>query len=303
MKTQRTLKNLIGVGSLASALVLGGCANHHNAPATSAALEDTTFTVNHGVQFSPEDWPEALYGDLYLPEGERLRTVVLMVHGGGWEGRSRGDMSWIAEELAGHGFAVFNVDYRFAPEHIFPAQLHDLQIARTWLNRHAEQYRLDASEVSGFGFSSGAHLIALMALAANSDHAGALNQPYGGPETALSSVVAGGTPADLTTFGSGKLIRQFLGGKKHDIPDTYRTASPITYVTGNAPPFFLFHGNMDNLVPFRQSRKLHETLLANGVESELFEMRLRGHITSFLTAGSAVDKATDFLARHHKDER
>lgn len=87
---------------------------------------------------------------------------------------------------------MFNVDYRFAPDYIFPAQLHDLQVARTWLNRHAEQYRLDVSQVSGFGFSSGAHLIALMALVASSDDADAdadaLNQPYGGPDTTLSAV-------------------------------------------------------------------------------------------------------------------
>jgi len=303
LKTQGALKAVIGLGTLVSALLLGGCASHHNAPAESVTLKDTTFTVNYSVQFSPDDWPETLYGDLYLPEGEALRPVVLMVHGGGWERRSRSDMNWIAEQLAGHGFAVFNIDYRFAPEHVFPAQLHDLQIARTWLNRHADQYRLDASQVNGFGFSSGAHLIALMALVASSDNdeAEALSTPWGGPDTALNAVVAGGTPADLTSFGSGKLLRQFLGGTQADMPDTYRVASPITHVTGNAPPFFLFHGNMDSLVPFRQAEKLHEALLASGVESELFEMRLRGHVTSFLTSGNAVSESTGFLERQNSE--
>jgi len=300
LRAHETLKILVGVGTLVSALVLGGCASYHNAPAEPVELKNTSFTVNHGVQFSPDDWPKKLYGDLYLPEGEQLHPVVLMVHGGGWEGRSRSDISWISEKLASHGFAVFNIDYRLAPDYIFPAQLHDLQIARTWLNHNAEQFRLDASRVNGFGFSSGAHLIALMALVASSNDAESLNQPYGGPDTALNAVVAGGTPADLTAFGSGKLLRQFLGGTKADIPDTYRAASPITYVTRNSPPFFLFHGNMDSLVPFRQAQTLHDTLLANGVESELFEMRLRGHITSFLTAGSAISKATGFLMRHNK---
>ncbi|WP_417512810.1 alpha/beta fold hydrolase [Marinobacter sp.] len=298
MDTQRALKSVIALGTLMSALLLGGCATHHNAPAKNVSLENTAFSTDYSVRFSPEDWPEALYGDLYLPKGVTLRPVVLMVHGGGWERRSRGDMSWIAEELASHGFAVFNVDYRFAPEYTFPAQLHDLQIARTWLNRHADQYQLDASRVYGFGFSSGAHLIALLALVSSSGDAEALNQPYGGSDTVLRAVVAGGTPADLTTFGSGKLLRQFLGGAQPDIPDTYRTASPITHVTGDAPPFFLFHGNMDSLVPFRQAKTLHQTLLASGVESELYEMRLRGHVTSFLTAGSAVSEASGFLKRH-----
>jgi len=254
------------------------------------------------LRFSPGDWPEALFADLYLPTGQvsqRRYPVVLMVHGGGWQRRSREDMAWIAEEVASHRFAVMNIDYRFAPKHTFPAQLHDLQLARQWLNRHAGEYHLDPNQVSGFGFSSGAHLIALMALVASSDSD--LNQPHGGPETRLNAVVTGGLPSDLMAFGSGKLIRQFLGGEQQEMPETYRKASPISHVTVNAPPFFLFHGAMDMLVPFGQAERFREALEDHQVHSELYEMHLRGHVTSFLTAGDAVDEAIGFLARQNVD--
>ncbi len=277
-------------------LLLSGCANHINAPAQDISLERTDFRVQKDVVFSPQDWPQTLKADLYLPDSDQTRPAVLMVHGGGWERRSRQDMNWIAEHLAERGFAVMNIDYRFAPEFRFPAQLHDLQIAMHWLRANAAELNVDTQRIGGFGFSSGAHLVSLLALTAG--QGGELNEPHGGPETGPVAVVAGGLPSDLRTFGSGKLIRQFLDGSQEDMPDVYRAASPAAHVTAAAPPFFLFHGGMDMLVPTEQAREFSALLDRKGVENELYIMHLRGHITSFLTSGNAVDEATGFLARH-----
>ncbi|MEX2476081.1 alpha/beta hydrolase fold domain-containing protein [Marinobacter sp.] len=278
---------------------LSGCASHHGSPDTAAPTwPDTSFELKQNLSYTPEDWPAALNADLYLPERRhhRKHPVVLLVHGGGWERRSREDMSGIAEDLASRGFAVMNIDYRFAPDHTFPAQLHDLQTAMHWLHDNSEGYGLSPDHISAFGFSSGAHLVTLMALVASSDSE--LNEPHGGPHTRPVAVVAGGIPSDLRAFGSGKLIRQFLGGEQNDMPDTYRQASPIVHVSPDAPPFFLFHGAMDMLVPVKQARWLREELTNHQVPTEFYEMHLRGHITSFLTSGTAVDRATDFLLRH-----
>jgi len=280
---------------LASAL-LSACASHQNAPQQTATTPETDFSTRTDITFSPDGWSRTLQADLYLPETGDLLPAVLLVHGGGWERRSREDMAWIAEHLASRGFAVMNIDYRFAPEHTFPAQLYDLQVAMKWLYHHADTYRLDRNAISAFGFSSGAHLVSLMALVAETRHP--LNQPHGGDHARPVAVVAGGLPGDLRTFGSGKLIRQFLGGEQEDIPAVYRAASPITHISAGAPPFFLFHGALDMLVPVSQAREFRARLTDHGVESELYLMHLRGHITSFLTAGNAVEKATDFLIRH-----
>ncbi|MEX0603331.1 MAG: alpha/beta hydrolase [Marinobacter sp.] len=277
-------------------LLLAGCANHINAPEQAIDLEHTDYSVRKDIVFSPADWPQTLKADLYLPDGEQTRPAVLMVHGGGWERRSRQDMNWIAEHLTAHGIAVMNIDYRFAPEFQFPAQLHDLQIAMHWLRGHAAELKIDPDRVGGFGFSSGAHLVSLLATLAG--EGGELNEPHGGPETRLEAIVAGGLPSDLRTFGSGKLLRQFLGGTRADMPDVYRAASPVTHVTEQTPPFFLFHGGMDTLVPTEQATDFRALLEANGVENELYILRFRGHITSFLTSGDAVDEATVFLVRH-----
>lgn len=289
----------VSIFVLSALASLPGCSSYYGEENQATAQPETTdYDIVQGLTYTPADWPQALQGDLYLPQQNKPSPVVLMVHGGGWNSRSPADMVWIAEELAGHGFAVFNIAYRFAPEYRFPAQLHDLQVARQWLDEHGERYQLDTQRVSGFGFSSGAHLIALLATVASSDSD--LNQPYGGPETRLNAVVAGGTPADLTSFDSGKLLLQFLGADQSTIPETYRVASPITHITPQTPPFFLFHGSMDSLVPYAQAEAFHRALRAEGVQSSLLKMHLRGHITSFLTGGNAVEQGLMFLAREQK---
>ena len=295
MSERRTNTRLL-VASIGLSLILAGCANHINAPEEDITLEHTNYRVQKDVVFSPQGWPQTLKADVYLPDEARETPAILMVHGGGWERRSRQDMNWIAEHLAGHGFAVMNIDYRFAPEFRFPAQLHDLQIATRWLRTHAAELNVDTRRIGGFGFSSGAHLVSLLGVVAG--QGGELNEPHGGPETALAAVVAGGLPSDLRDFGSGKLLRQLMGGTREEMPDLYRAASPAAHVTAQAPPFFLFHGGMDMLVPSKQATDFRALLESEGVENELYIMRLRGHITSFLTSGNAVDEATVFLARH-----
>lgn len=277
-------------------LLVSSCATHINQPDTLLSTPTTDYDIERNLVFTPPDWPQALQADLYRPRREGPAPAVLMVHGGGWERRSREDMGWIAEELAGRGFMVMNIDHRFAPQATFPAQLYDVQIAMKWLHDHAEELALDPDGILAFGFSSGAHLVSLMAVLAGSGHE--LDEPYGGARLRPKAVVAGGLPSDLPAFGTGKLLKQLLGGTLAEKPDVYRNASPITHVSPETPPFFLFHGAMDSLVPLEQAIAFRAELAANDVENQLYIMRLRGHITSFLTAGAVLDETASFLLRH-----
>ena len=280
---------------------LSGCASHqprHSAEALPAAV---AVTVVEDIVFSPPGWPQALSADLYVPDQDGPLPAVLMVHGGGWERRSRNDMDWVAQRVARRGFVVMNIDYRFAPQYTFPAQLHDVQIAMQWLLAHGENHGVDPGRITAFGFSSGAHLVSLMATVAS--NGSPLNEPFGGPQTRPAAVVAGGLPSDLRAFGDGRLLRQFLGGRQGDLPERYLQASPIAQLTEAAPPFFLFHGGMDLLVPVAQATEFVEALDERGVEHEFYRMHLRGHVSSFLTAQVAVARATAFLLQHTGDAK
>ncbi len=279
---------------------LGGCTRHLGAPdtaTTAPAAHSEAVTVIHDQVYTPADWPQALHADLYRPRAEGRYPAVLVVHGGGWARRSKADMADLSRDLAEQGFVAVNIEYRFAPAHTFPAQLQDLQMAMRWLHAHADDYGVDRARVGAWGYSSGAHLVALLAtVAANPDSP--LNRPHGGPVTRPRAVVAGGTPTDLRLFQGGELVPQFLGGGQDEIPTLYAQASPVTQVTGHTPPMFLYHGTWDGVVPVEHARIMRRALLANGVDNELYLMKGRGHVAAFLFGGGAEEAGMAFLERH-----
>lgn len=297
MKSKLNINTILppirGAAILAASLLVAACATHSNRPETPAApTPEGDFERHEQLRYSPQDWPEALYADVYQPTGQGPFPAVLLVHGGGWARGEPADMAAIAEELASAGFVVMNAAYRFAPGYRFPAQLHDLQQALRWLRAEAPRFDVDPERVAGFGYSAGAHLVALLGLAAADD---ALDSPHGGADARLQAVVAGGTPTDLRKFEGGTLVPQFLGGDQSRVPDAYRLASPVVHVTSDAPPFFLYHGGSDMLVSVDHAEDFAAALASAGVHVELYRMRLRGHITAFLTDGEAVARAIAFL--------
>ena len=273
------------------AITLGGCSTHFNRPAAGgeAGGRFGIERVIENIVYTEPGWPEALGGDLYLPERRGPLPVVLTIHGGGWANRSREDMSDISLELARHGYAVFNISYRFAPRYTYPAQLRDVQQALGWLATNARRYRLDAARINTWGYSSGAHLAAL---AAGID-AGDANLPR------VNAVVAGGIPSDLRKYSGSPIVTRFVGGDRDQMPARYAEASPAYHVSPDDPPVFLYHGKLDLLVTTDQATDYFAALREAGVYAELFLHGRRGHMTMFLFGGDAEEKAIAFLQRQN----
>ncbi len=286
MSTFSRLHHLLsGVGFL-----LVGCSTHIGKPTGPApAPVSTTYDVIRDVTFTPETWPQKLLANVYMPRGAGPWPGILVIHGGGWSSGDREQVEGIAERLAKRGFVAFNTTYRLAPTHQFPAQLEDVQLALRWMQAHAAEYRMRPERLGAFGYSAGAHLAALLGTLSPGDTLASSPR--------VAAVVAGGTPSDLTKFPGGTLVPQFLGTSLQKDPALFRRASPISYVSADDPPFFVYHGGSDMLVPVDHAEDLHTALDKAGVRSELFILRGRGHITAFLTDGPAFEAAATFLDR------
>src|SRR5699024_7916902 len=59
---------------------------------------------------------------------------------------------------------VFNVDYRLAPEHRFPAAYDDAWAAVLWAHNHAAEFGGDSGRLAVAGSSAGGNLAAAVAL-------------------------------------------------------------------------------------------------------------------------------------------
>ena len=258
------------------------------------------FTIIKDIVFSSADWPQPLAADLYLPKASSPEAnnwpVVLMVHGGGWSGRDRSDMESTAEKLAKKGYAVFNVSYRFAPQFMYPAPVQDLQLALLWLQNNATQYQFDLHRVNAWGYSSGAHLVAQVA-SVKPGEAQTLN--LSPPLPKIRAVVAGGIPADLSQYSNSPIVVPFLGVKRDENPQLYKDASPVTHISADDPPVFLYHGKLDRLVEKEQSINYYNALRKAGVPAELYLDPWWGHLAMFLFGWGAENKAIDFLNHYN----
>jgi acetyl esterase len=104
--------------------------------------------------------------DIYRPTARQgPRPIVMYVHGGGFSLLSK-DTHWVmALVFARYGYLVFNISYRLAPRHPYPAAVMDTLAAYEWVVANAPAYGGDLSRLVVAGESAGANLVAALSVA------------------------------------------------------------------------------------------------------------------------------------------
>ena len=197
---------------------------------------------------------------------------IVFIHGGGWAAGSKDGHAPQTVEVARKGYVGATVGYRFAPKHIFPAQVEDVKCSIRFLRANAEKYGIDKDRIGAVGFSAGAHLSMMLGAM---DKADGLEGEGGNPEqpSKVNAVVSWFGPTDLGTKdwpdASRKLVEQFVGGTQAEKADACRRASPVTYVNAGDAPMLLIQGTKDRLVPYSQAYLMIDALNKAGVPGRL----------------------------------
>ena len=97
---------------------------------------------------------------LYVPRGTTGPSALLLfVHGGGWVYGDLESHDGVCRYLTEQsGVRVLAVEYRKAPEHPFPAAVHDCFAAYTWVREHAADLGADPARIAVGGDSAGGNL-------------------------------------------------------------------------------------------------------------------------------------------------
>ena len=222
--------------------------------------------------------------DVYRPvrRAEPL-PVVLYVHGGGFRILSK-ETHWVMSlAFARRGYVVFNINYRLAPEHPFPAAMEDSCAALAWVHENAARFGGDPTRLVLAGESAGANLVTALAVATS----------YARPEPWARRVFEAGVrplavlPAcgilqvsDVDRFARRKRLSTFLVDRLREVEGSYlrgaagerELADPlVTLERGEAParalpPFFAGVGTADVLLD--DTRRLKAALDRLGVPCE-----------------------------------
>ncbi|MFB3079706.1 MAG: prolyl oligopeptidase family serine peptidase [Lysobacterales bacterium] len=93
---------------------------------------------------------------------------------------------------------------------------------------------------------------------------------------------------------------RLIGCAIPDCLDKARAASPITYVSGDEPPFLIMHGTDDLTVPFHQSVELDSALREVGVEVQFTPLENTGHGGGLFASASTNQEVLTFFDTHLK---
>jgi acetyl esterase/lipase len=231
--------------------------------------------------------------DIYLPNTLKASyPVVLSIYGSAWMANNMkgADLSSLGKTLLNAGFAVVTPNHRSSMDAKFPAQINDIKAAIRFIRANAAKYQIDTTFVGITGSSSGGNMAAMVGTSrfvkrftmhsATVDLEGQL-----GPNTAFSSSVdavvdwfgptnmlvmdsCGGTMMSHNAANSPASL--YIGGPIQENKDLTLLASPMTYIDKNDPPFLIFHGDKDPVVPHCQSELLFEALQRAKVPSQFY---------------------------------
>jgi len=244
---------------------------------------------------------EQIKCDVYTPEGEGPFPAILAVHGGAWRQGTKFALLRHAWKMAQSGYVVVAINYRHAPKHPFPAQIHDCKHAIRWMKANSKPYKIDTERIGAFGYSAGGHLVSLLGTSDKYDGLeGEIETGFEKYDTRVKAVAAGGAPCEFSWIDeNSKVLSYWLGGSRNEKPTAFRDASPTSYVTSDDPPFFLFHGESDMIVPISTSQTFQAALREKGITCQHCTDKNSGHIATFSDL-QWMDKAIEFFDKHLK---
>jgi acetyl esterase/lipase len=244
------------------------------------------FIFNRGAESVGQAHLDQAYGgdsrhrvDVYVPESPPPHPVLVYFHGGGWISGRKENNSRVARYFAHRGYLVFNVEYRLAPRHRFPAQLHDVAQAIRWAYERAEEYGGDSRAMFLAGDSAGALLAAWYAAALGKEE---LFRIVGIGQSIPKEVVRGllffygalnireafesrqdNGRSLFFAFLAGTMARAFLGPDSPERAERVALMSPTLHVKSGFPASYLCVGERDPLLS--NSEAFVRALEANGV--------------------------------------
>jgi acetyl esterase/lipase len=242
--------------------------------------------------------------DLYLPEQPAgALPLVVWIHPGGWQSGSKEQIR--ALYLTTKGYAVASVNHRLLQHALFPAQIHDCKAAIRWLRAHAKEYRVNPNRIGVWGSSSGGTLAAVLGTSTGVREVEGTERGNLDQSSRVQAVCDWFGPSDVkalaaTNPAAYSAMAKALGTTLEEQKERMLLASPVTYVSPNAAPFLIMHGDKDMRVPVSQSQLLADALKKAGVEVTLKIIPGAGHGGPAFQTDEMHQLIQEFFDKHLK---
>lgn len=210
---------------------------------------------------------------IYRPkDADGPLPMIMDVHGGGFvAGTYENDNTRVACLAMEVPAVVVSLNYRLAPEHVFPKALMDCDAVWRWMYQHAGELGGDPEKMGLYGTSAGGNLCAGLAFYERDNDGPSISLNVLntaclglGPTLSAEQMRFGG--AIITGQGLADGVKLYLGGLKGQPPSYYGVPNTALDFSG-LPPTFLIAAECD---PLRdESLEYMDHLLHDAIPVEL----------------------------------
>jgi len=183
--------------------------------------------------------------------------VLVFIHGGFWQMRSKDDFAFLANSFLKEGISVAMVGYPLAPDATMDEIVADSRLAIRYLAQHLPELGGDPYRVVVSGWSSGGHLATMV-----------LDDPLLRGGVSISGI-----------FELKPLLKSYINDKLHMDEATAERNSPMRQLPGMSKPLALFVGSAELLEMRRQTRDYAQARVAAGLPMAYAEIPGANHYT------------------------
>jgi len=230
----------------------------------------------------------ALTLDVFQPETPNKCAVIFVVSGGFFSSHDAINPRFYAAFLE-RGYTVFAVVHGSQPRFHIPEITQDLHRAVRFIRHNAVSYGIDENKFGITGASAGGHLSLTMGTQGGPGKSEA-KDPVDRDSSAVQAVACFFPPTDFLNWGKEGENAVGIGPLKNFRPafgprsdkDEDRVAlgkeiSPINFLSSNAPPTLIIHGDLDRLVPIQQAKIFEERCKKENVTFKLIVKEGKDH--------------------------
>lgn len=229
--------------------------------------------------------------DLWKAKSDKPTPLVVYIHGGGFRG---GDKSSVRASLLDSclksGVSVAAINYRLSHQAPFPAPMLDSARAIQFLRYKAKEWNIDPRRVAATGGSAGAGISLWIGFhddLADPDS----DDPVARQSTRLTCM---GVFGAQSTYDP-RTIKKLIGGRAHEHPalrpfyglkpdeldsprahNLYEEAAPVTYVSADDPPVFMFYNEPKGPLPpnARPGQGIHHPKFGTFLKEKLDPLKI-----------------------------
>ncbi len=237
--------------------------------------------------------PKLLSLDIYTKKSEKLKPIMIYVHGGSWRLGDKNSVGLKPNFFIENDYLFISINYRLSPNVKFPTHAQDVANAISWVYFNSEEYDGDKSQIYLMGHSAGAHLVSLVST----------DERYLKENNLSLNIIQGVISLDAV-YDFNLLYETYS-----NVPDAYiltfgkdseflKFSSPITYVKKDKeiPPMFIAYSGGGIVGGLRDGDKQSENFVTKLEDSGIYTVICpaidKSHLDINIDFGKPGDEVT-----------